>query len=249
MYNHKGPQLLLKEKTLLKCLLLFYWIVLSIATHIPVPGWVPAMGMSDKTMHYFAFFSLAVLVWAGFVFDKKVNWFKPKVWFFLGILLLYGILDEVTQSFIGRGANLYDLAADIIGAAGGFLVLTFLSVPAGLLVLINLAVFVLPYLAKAGILNIAAPLEFISYFLAFSALALSWIGYLKKTFDYCMAGWEIVLSSAAFSFFVLNGVMFYSNWNNGHFGGKLYLASLAGIVLATVLFVLRQGIKRKKPAD
>ena len=62
----------------------------------------------DKAVHFIAYFTLAAAV---FVAERH----RGKVF---GITALYGLSDEIHQSFVpGRSCDLLDLAADCCGAA------------------------------------------------------------------------------------------------------------------------------------
>ncbi len=89
-----------------------YWPLLFVLTHMPVPSMAREMHMSDKTMHYLAYMSLAFLAWFTVSPYEKVDFFRVKVWVLLPALTLYAAFDEVLQSFAaGRTASLADFFA------------------------------------------------------------------------------------------------------------------------------------------
>ncbi len=75
------------------CVLAIYWIALFTGTHIPV---LPKMArsMSDKLMHFSAFFGLAFLLCWVWPADKGV---VRKFLLIALIVLSYAAFDEITQ--------------------------------------------------------------------------------------------------------------------------------------------------------
>ena len=74
--------------------------------------------MFDKFQHFTAFLGLAVLLCA--VWTSLGASTSRMLRAVLLILAAYGILDELTQSFIpGRTPDLYDWAADMLGSIAG----------------------------------------------------------------------------------------------------------------------------------
>lgn len=63
----------------------------------------------DKLNHIFAFFVLGVLA--------RLAWPKAGALWPWALLLLFGILIEVVQYFVGRDASAFDVLADAIGVA------------------------------------------------------------------------------------------------------------------------------------
>lgn len=240
----------LKESKIIRVLLIFYWITISVITQIPIPSWTRKMGMSDKTMHVIAFFTLAVLFWLAFDFSARVNWHRLRVWLFLLVISIYAVLDEILQFFTGRTPDIRDFGADIVGAVAGFLILTFLGGVYSLVFLANLSVFVLPYIVNSGLITAGTGVETVVYAVFFLLLTLAWVGCLGRFLDAKMAPWERILSSALFTFFVLNGVKYYALWMNKPFGVWAFRGASAGIVIAAVMitafFALRSGLRKTK---
>ena len=100
-----------------------YWIALFIATSIPTE-YIPAVGVSDKLNHFFAYLVLSVLLYLTFIFQEKVPLLQefPAV-FTLLIGSVYGIVDELHQMLIpGRHAEVLDWIADFVGVIAGVLI-------------------------------------------------------------------------------------------------------------------------------
>ena len=107
--------------------LAIYWLILFIATSLPVER-LPNIGLNDKINHFIAYFILAVLVNLTLIFQRKSRFlFKkaPLVTIIIG--LLYGAVDELHQIFVpGRFADTLDWMADGLGTVVGVLVVYYL---------------------------------------------------------------------------------------------------------------------------
>jgi VanZ family protein len=106
------------QTTMIRLFLACYWLALFVATHlptamVPLPG-----GISDKMPHLVAYAILA----AAFALAWRVT-AGPLSWrqlFAAWILIVaYGAIDELSQTPVGRDANLRDWLADATGAAIG----------------------------------------------------------------------------------------------------------------------------------
>ena len=107
--------------------LIIYWVIIFIGTTLPssqLPNWGP---LTDKEKHFIAYFLLSVLLNFALSFQmKKPRLSKYSHFFTFIIVALYGILDELHQSFIpGRSCDIHDWYADISGALLG-VILAFL---------------------------------------------------------------------------------------------------------------------------
>ena len=93
-----------------------YWLMLFIATHLPkVP--MPHVTNSDKYIHFAAFAGLAfLLAWSIPTIPNK-RW--VNVLLALAIAIIYGAVDEISQTPVGRTADIMDWAADSAGAVFG----------------------------------------------------------------------------------------------------------------------------------
>jgi len=106
--------------------LLAYWGLMFLGTHLPkVP--VPLEKVSDKTLHFLAYFGLMLLLTLDSVSRQRLTFLR-----LCGLLMLcavYGIVDEILQIPAGRSADVRDWLADMrgvtlaasIAAAGLFL--------------------------------------------------------------------------------------------------------------------------------
>ena len=107
--------------------LIIYWIMLFTATSLPAAN-LPSVAISDKIKHFGAFFGLSVLLSLTLLFQSKVLLFKK--YFIAAALIIssvYGLLDEVHQSFVpGRNSEFLDWVADSLGAAAGAFIVYYL---------------------------------------------------------------------------------------------------------------------------
>lgn len=104
----------------------FYWLVMTILMHIPLPP--PRVHPqpvlpTDKTAHLVLYAGLAT---ALFVTLEQRARLRPatrprtrlaRATMLLGVCTLHGYVEEFTQPLSGRTYDLADLAADCVGAA------------------------------------------------------------------------------------------------------------------------------------
>ncbi|MDZ4853136.1 MAG: VanZ family protein [Pirellulaceae bacterium] len=103
-------------------LLCGYWCLLFIATHLP-KSVVVSFRYSDKLLHFTAYAGLAfLLAWALPTVPKH----KRLNILMAGFLAIsYGVMDEISQTPVGRQADIMDWVADSCGAIVG---LTFYAI-------------------------------------------------------------------------------------------------------------------------
>jgi VanZ family protein len=107
--------------------LIVYWIMLFIATTIPVSS-LPSVDVSDKLKHFGAFLGLSVLLSLTLIYQNKILLFK-KYFMVAAFVIssLYGLLDEIHQSFVpGRNSEFLDWFADSVGAAIGIIIISYM---------------------------------------------------------------------------------------------------------------------------
>lgn len=102
-------------------------VLLSSQSTLPLPQSIFGV---DKIAHAIAFGSLAgaIALWV-----PARRWTAPASWRFIcivaAIAILYGISDEIHQSFVpGRFPSIYDVIADALGALAGAAVMRALIV-------------------------------------------------------------------------------------------------------------------------
>jgi VanZ family protein len=116
-----------RKKLLVYTPLIIYWIILFIATTLPVQS-VPSIAISDKINHLIAYFGLSTLLYLTLIYQRKSEFLfnnAPSVATI--IASVYGALDELHQMFVpGRFAEVLDWLADLGGAILGVLFISFL---------------------------------------------------------------------------------------------------------------------------
>lgn len=106
-------------------LLAVYWTMLFLATHVTIESAGPQIPNVDKLVHFVGYSVLGLLLSLSIALRRPLSF---KV--ILGIMAtiaLYGIADELLQIPIGRGCELLDWVADLLGASTGVTVITVLS--------------------------------------------------------------------------------------------------------------------------
>ena len=170
---------LLRKKLALLALVL-YWPSLFILAHIPIPKLVRQADLSDKTLHFLAYFILVFLLWGTIRPYERVNWRKAPVWVILAVVVWYGVLDEWTQGYAGRTPDVKDFAADLIGAGASLLLLTFLSSWPCALLLTGMSIFILANCSRADVTKLLPLTHGTFHLLAYSAFTCLWVIYIRR---------------------------------------------------------------------
>ncbi|MBN1123641.1 MAG: VanZ family protein [Sedimentisphaerales bacterium] len=145
--------------------------------------------MSDKVMHILAYLGLVFLVWLAINPYERVRWNQPKVWMVLAVIVLYGIMDEVLQGWMGRSADEMDFLADIFGSLLGLGILSIFSFWPALLLIAAIFIFCISNLARIDLLNDQPFLNTGFHFLGYAFFTLVWIQYIGRT-SYKNTRWE-----------------------------------------------------------
>ncbi len=172
--------LLLRRHKCVLIALVFYWPGIFIVTHVPIPLLARRSGMSDKTMHFLAYFVLIFFWWFAISPYKKVHWAKAKVWVSLAIMVWYGAFDEWLQGRMGRNADVMDFFADLAGTVAGLLILTVFTFWPGSLIFSTILIFTISNLSKIDLLW---ELPFVNtgfHFIAYAMFTLIWIQYIYR---------------------------------------------------------------------
>jgi VanZ family protein len=98
-------------------LTIVYWAGLFVLTHLPLPK-LPYVPVADKTAHFVSYGLLAVGVIVSLRLRDRGGGGDPAVKV-LAVLLVYGVVDELTQIPVGRSCEMADWYADAAGAAAG----------------------------------------------------------------------------------------------------------------------------------
>jgi len=97
-----------------------YWIILFILTHTPAER-MPQTGVSDKLAHFLAYAVLGLLLFSSLWLAGVSK--KRTILLTLVIGLIYGILDEWLQRYVGRDCEFQDWLADAAGIGASVLAL------------------------------------------------------------------------------------------------------------------------------
>jgi len=171
-------KLTLRHKLTIAALLL-YWPYIFIATHMRhVPYWARKMGVTDKTLHYLAYFVLAFLLWSAVSPDRKVSWRSAAVWWVLFVTVVYAVLDEWLQHYAGRTADVKDFMADMAGALSGLAILTVFYFWPAAMFLTGSAIFILTNFTQTDLAHLLPVTTAVFGFVAYGVFTLCWIQYM-----------------------------------------------------------------------
>ncbi len=154
--------------------LVVYWVILTLLEHIPLPQLVNQAGVSDKWLHFLAYMNLVFFVWFSFFPDTKADWRKLAVWVILLGAVMYGGVDELTQSYTGRTCDFLDFTADAKGVAAGLIIAGFVSFWPSLLAVWAISIFGVSALVRADISKLVPVLDVIYHITAYGCFALIW---------------------------------------------------------------------------
>jgi VanZ family protein len=94
--------------------LIAYWLTLFTSTHYPTVYVPVKVSNTDKVVHFAAFGVLALLFWKWLA--TRARPLTPRsVWIAAAVLIPYATIDEFTQQFFGRDANIADWLANLAG--------------------------------------------------------------------------------------------------------------------------------------
>jgi len=158
--------------------LVSYWLALFTLTHIPIPLLVREAGVSDKSLHFIAYLILVFLLWFAISGDKKVNWRRAAVWWVLFVMVLYGILDELLQSYVrGRSSDVIDFAADLAGTLTGLVLFSFFPLWTAALLVAGTVIFGLTNITQVNIADVLPITNVMFHLSAYSIFTILWLRY------------------------------------------------------------------------
>ena len=159
--------------------LLFYWPLIFILTHIPVPQLVRKAGVSDKSLHFIAFLILVFLLWFAISPDGRVNWRKAAVWWVFFVVVGYGAFDEwLQQYFVGRSGNVVDFLANLAGTFAGLVLFAFLTFWPAFLVVTGVTIFLLTNLTRVNLADLLPVTNVTFHLFAYGFFTILWIQYI-----------------------------------------------------------------------
>jgi VanZ family protein len=96
-------------------ILVFYWPMIFIGTHLPRPPEIRIYG-HDKTLHFCAYFLLTLMFWLARYGARRPSFLRRGLYFTILLMALYGAMDEITQPLAHRTTDLMDWISDVSGA-------------------------------------------------------------------------------------------------------------------------------------
>lgn len=166
-------------------LLLLYWPGIFILTHIPVPRLIRQMQVSDKTLHWLAYFVLAFLLWFAISPHRKVNWRKATVWWVLFVVVWYGVFDEWLQGYVGRNTDIMDFFADLAGTLTCLIMLSIFSFWRAALILTGTFIFAAANLTRVSIAEILPTISVAFNLFSYSFFSILWVEYIRRFIRVC----------------------------------------------------------------
>lgn len=158
--------------------LVFYWPTLFILAHIPIPLLVRKAGVSDKSLHFLAYLVLVFLLWFAVSPDKKVIWREVVVWWVFFVITLYGVIDELLQSCVGRSCDVRDIVANSAGTLTGLILFSvFTFWPAALLVT-GTVIFGITNIARVNLAEFVPVTNAMFHLFAYAIFTALWVQYM-----------------------------------------------------------------------
>jgi len=238
-----------RQQKLIIILLLFYWPAIFILTHIPIPQVVYKAHVSDKTIHFLAYFILIFLLWFAINPGRKVNWRKAAAWCILFVVVWYGVADEVLQGYVGRSCDVRDFIADLTGTLAGLILFSLLTFWPASLVVTGTTIFLLENLAKANLSDLVPIINTLFHLFAYSFFAILWGHYIHlylaiKPPKYA---WLALALAVPITFLFL--VKLFSVISGSYFDTYNVIIAAAGIVIVVlayyIIVLLRCSIAKK----
>lgn len=223
-------------------LLAAYWPALFIITHIAIPEKVRAAGVSDKVLHFLAYLILAFLFWIALNGDRKVCWRKAASWAALLTMIVYGVIDELVQGYVGRSCDRMDLAADSAGVFAGLILLTFLTARTVAVIICGAIIFGMTNIARVKPADYVPVVNAIFHLFSYAGFTVLWIRCLQFFDSLGARKLRWLAAAVALPMALLFLVKGYSLSVGKEFpvqdivlsvGG---IAAVVGVVSATVLF-------------
>ena len=109
--------------------LILYCLFIYIQSANPSPEQIPSIPFVDKVLHFAAYGIMGILFYRAYQTLRIKNNIQMLMLLSMVSASLYGISDEIHQSFVPfREAEVADAIADIIGAVSGVLLYQLLVV-------------------------------------------------------------------------------------------------------------------------
>jgi VanZ family protein len=109
--------------------LILYCLLIYIQSANPSPEQIPSFPFVDKVLHFVAYGIMGILFYRAYQTLRIKNNIQMLMLLSVVSASLYGISDEIHQSFVPfREAEVADVIADMLGAASGVLLYQLLVV-------------------------------------------------------------------------------------------------------------------------
>ena len=164
-----------KTRKISLIILLLYWPLIFILTHIPLRReLLQQLQASDKTLHFLVYFILSFLLYFAAESAGKLSLKSRKFWLLFSTLLFYAAADEWLQGIVGRSCDFLDFVANLTGVVSAFVLLSFFSFRPALLIFTAFSIIVI---TKAAQMRFTGRLSFIKpavYSLAYAFFSIIW---------------------------------------------------------------------------
>ncbi len=237
-----------RQKAILISLLL-YWPAIFILAHIPVPQFFHGAQVSDKTLHYIAYFVLVFLLWFAISPDRKVKWNRAAVWWVLFVVVCYGVLDEWLQGYVGRNADVRDFFADLAGALTGLVLLMIFSFWPAALAVTGATIFVLTNLMRGGLADVLPVTNAVFHLFVYGLFSLLWTGYIPYLLPIKAPEPKWLIGALSLPIGLLLAVELFSALAGNDFRLSHVIISVAGIavvIIANCLVALFRRVSTQK---
>jgi hypothetical protein len=225
-------------------LLTLYWLTLIILAHIPMPQYVRKAGVSDKSLHFFAYLILTFLLWFSIRPDEKVSWRKSSFWLVFIIVTGYGAVDEVVQSLVGRTCDAMDIAANITGILTGLFLFSFFTFWHAALFVTGIVIFGVTNLLRANLAELLPVTNTILHFFAYTFFSVLWLYNMRLYTNRKSTGIKWFAIALSVPAALLITVKIFSEIIDRHFTAPDTIASLGAIVTVTTVVYLWKSYKK-----
>ncbi len=218
-----------------------------ILTHIPVPQIAAQSGMSDKTMHVMAYFTLTFLIWCAVSPYNRAQWNAAKPWIVITCILVYAVIDELLQLLVGRQAEVLDFLANLFGMVFAMGIVSIFRFWSALLTAAATAIFVISNLSNLTALYPQYRVNTVFHLVAYTALTLIWMQHIDQhlKLDRHKAIWP--LTAALVPLALLAAVLIFGHWR----GKAIWPVDVATAVfgILTAVLVSRLTLAFSKPKN
>jgi len=218
------------QQKIIIILLAFYWPILFILAHIPIPQYVRKAGVSDKSLHFLAYLILTFLLWFAIRPDEKVKWRKAAVWWVFITVTGYGAVDEVVQSLVGRTCDAMDIVANLAGNLTGLLLFSFFPFWSAALFVTGIVIFGITNLLRANLAELLPVTNTIFHFFAYAFFSVLWIHNMHLNIYRKSSNKKWFIQALAVPTGLLLTVKLFSTIMGRHFAASDTVASLGAII-------------------